>query len=102
MTAETLTLLNPPATERRPCRHEAAYMEVLHGLEGTAEDIRSAVADLPEPEFLTSDIDQVVDATVATPLRRAADLAHRDTGHIGRLDMCSEELCRALSDAGAD
>lgn len=35
-------------------------------------------------------------------LRRAADLAHRETGHIGRLDMCDRELCRALADAGAE
>lgn len=34
-------------------------------------------------------------------LDRCATLAHRDPGHPGRLDMCSEELCRALDTAGA-
>jgi hypothetical protein len=35
-------------------------------------------------------------------LSRAARLAHRDTGHIGPLALCGEELCRALADAGAE
>jgi hypothetical protein len=34
-------------------------------------------------------------------LDRAGRLAHDDTGHAGRLDMCDVDLCRALSEAGA-
>jgi hypothetical protein len=35
------------------------------------------------------------------PIQEAAQIAHRDPGHAGRLDMCSERLCRVLSEAGA-
>lgn len=35
-------------------------------------------------------------------LDRCATIAHRDRGHPGHLDLCGEELCRALAEAGAD